>query len=82
VPQSELLSQLLVVQLPTTAPEQLYCAPRVLQSEVLQQVFVGPVQVPAAWPLHVRVPPQSLVAVQVFAGQVPSVAPTHVAQLP
>jgi len=82
-PQSALVSQLLVEQFPMFAPLQLYWEPRLLQSEVAQQVFDGPVQVPTFSPLQVRAPPQSLSVLQpLSAAQVPVTAPVQVAPVP
>ena len=83
VPQSALASQVLAEQLPRVAFWQLYFEPRPLQSAVVQQVCDGPAQVPAAWPLQVRIPPQSASLVQSdLAGQLPFTAPVQVAPVP
>jgi hypothetical protein len=81
-PQSVSLPQVTDEQEPATTPWQLYWVPSALQSLVAQQVLVGPVHVPALEPLHVRVPPQEALVVQLLAGQLPSVMPAQVAPVP
>ena len=79
-PQSALVAQVLE-QVPVCSPSQVALAFRLVQSPLTQQLLVAGTQLPIEAPLQVPLP-QSAVALQVAAEQLPIAPPLHLAPLP